>query len=90
MCPFTIPCGHACCFGDEGGEQAARVGLAGAGQCQRGAMVDRCADDGQAEGDIDAVAKRGVLERGQPLIVVHGQHGIIAGEYRRVNRVSAG
>ena len=40
-------------------------------------MVHGSADKGQPQGDIDGFAKAGVLEHGQALVVVHGQHRIV-------------
>src|SRR6185436_17021273 len=57
-------------------DQAAGVGLAGAGEVERGAVVDRGAHEGKAEGDVDAAAERGVLEYRQSLVVVHGKHRV--------------
>jgi hypothetical protein len=53
-----------------------RVGAAAAGQVERGAVIDRGADDGQAERDVDAVLEGGVLEHRQALVVVHREHGV--------------
>ncbi|MNI90887.1 hypothetical protein D3C73_1484700 [compost metagenome] len=56
--------------------QAAGVDLAAAGQVQGGAVVDRCADDRQAEGHVDCRAEAFVLQHRQALVVVHRQHRI--------------
>ncbi len=40
-------------------------------------MVHRGADDGQAQGDVDALVKSQHLGRDVPLIVVHGHHRIV-------------
>ena len=55
----------------ERGDHAARIRAARAGQIQRGAVIDRRADDRQPERDIDALAERRVLQHGQALIVEH-------------------
>src|SRR6476646_4915496 len=55
-------------------DQAAGIGLAGAGEVERGAVVDRGAHERKAEGHVDAAAERGVLEHRQALVVVHRQH----------------
>ncbi len=65
------------------GEQAAGIGAAAAGQIERGAMIDRGAHDRQPERDVDGVAEAGVLEHRQTLIVVHGQHHVVAREVAR-------
>jgi hypothetical protein len=52
------------------------MGLPAAGQVQRRAVVNRGADDGQPEGDVDGAAEAQMLEHRQPLIVIHGQHRV--------------
>jgi hypothetical protein len=46
------------------------------GQVERGAVVDRGADQGQAQRDVDAAPEGGVLEHRQALVVVHRQHAV--------------
>src|SRR5689334_2340989 len=57
-------------------DQTARIGFAGAGEVERGAVVDRGAHEGKPQRDVDAAAERGVLEDRQTLVVVHGEHGV--------------
>ena len=59
------------------------IDLARAGEVERRAVVDRGADDGQPERDVHRMAEGGVLEHRQPLVVVHRQHGVGAGEHAR-------
>jgi hypothetical protein len=84
--------GHTAASGNSF-EQAARIGPARAGQRQCRAVINRSADDGQAQRHVDTLAERGVLQRGQAL-VVHGEHGIALGENgwrkHRVSRIGAG
>src|SRR5262245_40426659 len=49
-------------------EQAARIGLALAGEVERGAVIDRGAHERQAERDVDAAAEARVLEHRQALV----------------------
>src|SRR5688572_2678220 len=71
-------------------DQAAGVGAAGARDVERGAVVDRGAHERQAEGHVDALAERRVLEHRQALVVVHREHRV--GGFNRCgkNIVSAG
>nr|GEU28139.1 2-octaprenyl-6-methoxyphenol hydroxylase, putative [Tanacetum cinerariifolium] len=75
---------------------AAAVGQAEplAGQVERGAVVDRGADQGQAQGDVDAVAERGEFQHRQALVVVHGQHAVgvhqVLGLEQGVGRIRTG
>src|SRR3954462_6170667 len=55
-------------------DQAARGGLAGAGEGEGGAVVDRGANERKAKGHVHAAAERGVLEHREALVVVHRQH----------------
>src|SRR6185503_7070864 len=57
-------------------DQAAGIGLAGACEVERGAVVDRGAHERKAEGHVDAAAEARVLEHRQSLVVVHGEHGV--------------
>src|SRR6266571_3298040 len=59
-------------------QEALLRGLPGPCQVIGGAVINRGADDRESEGDIDAVVKVQHLERDQPLIVVHGDHTVIA------------
>ena len=66
-----------------GGEQAVRPRVPTAGEVERGAVIDRAADDGQAQRGIDRVVKADVFEHRQSLVVVHRQHRIAAFELVR-------
>src|SRR5204863_6609191 len=55
-------------------DQAARVGAPGAGEVERGAVVDRGAHERQPERDVYALPEARVLQHRQPLVVVHRQH----------------
>ena len=52
------------------------MGLAGSGQLIGSAMVNRGADDGQAQGDVNRVMKMDQLNGNEPLVMVHGDHRI--------------
>src|SRR5690606_6868524 len=52
-------------------DQAARFGAAAARDVERGAVIDRGADPGQAERDVHRVAETGVFQYRQALVVVH-------------------
>src|SRR3977135_1783445 len=56
--------------------QAARVGLAGAGELERGAVVDRGAHERQAESHVHAASEARVFEHREALVVVHGERAI--------------
>src|SRR5258708_9942002 len=56
--------------------EAAGIGAAGAGKVERRAVIDRGADEGQAERDVDAAAEARVLQHRQPLVVIHRQHAV--------------
>src|SRR4051794_13683845 len=69
-------------------DEAALVGDALAGDVEGGAVIDRGADDRQAEGDVDArkvfpLARLRIdleaeqLHRDVPLVVVHGDHCVV-------------
>jgi hypothetical protein len=74
-----------------GGEQAARIGHAATGQIERGAVIDRGADVGQAERDVHGVAEGRVLEHRQSLVVIHREHGVGIARVRAAGTaVSAG
>ncbi|OAX65640.1 hypothetical protein A6R71_07360 [Xanthomonas translucens pv. arrhenatheri] len=68
------------------GEQAGRVGAAAPGQFQRGAVIDRHARVGQAQGQVHRLLEAAVLEHRQSLVVVHRQHRIDAGQFLRQER----
>ena len=53
-------------------------------------MIDRGADDGQAERHVDDLAEAGRFDRRQSLIVIHREHGIESVQRFCVNAVSAG
>src|SRR5574341_234764 len=54
--------------------KAARIGAPGAGEVERGAVIDGGAHERQAERDVHAAAEGSVLEHRQALIVIHGEH----------------
>src|SRR5258706_1890630 len=56
--------------------EAAGIGAPGAGKVERRAVIDRGADEGQAERDVDAAAEARVLQPRQPLVVIHRQHAV--------------
>src|SRR5260221_4780912 len=56
--------------------EAAGIGAPGAGKVERRAVIDRGADEGQAERDVDAAAEARVLQHRQPLVVIHRQHAV--------------
>ena len=58
--------------------QACRVGGAGAGDVECGAVIRRGAHEGQAERDIDGVIEGERLDRDQRLIVIHAQCRVVA------------
>ncbi len=80
ICRFVM---YHLCRDSDRFQQAAAVGLAGAGQFQRSAMVNRGADDRQAERDVCALAEAGMLEHRQALIVVHRKHAIALRQFLR-------
>src|SRR5262249_31048889 len=55
----------------DGCEHVGLVGFAGADDVVGSAVIDRCADDRQAEGDVDSVVEAGELARNVTLVVVH-------------------
>src|ERR1700694_5855267 len=57
-------------------DQAARVGLPGASKRERGAMVDRGADERQAKRHGHAAPEPRVFEHRKALVVVHGERAI--------------
>src|SRR2546427_9208075 len=57
-------------------DQAARVGLPGSGKLERSAVVDRGADERQAEGHVHAASKARVFEHREALVMVDGKHAI--------------
>ena len=61
--------------------------LSGAGNIEGRAVIDGGANDGQAERDVDRVAKARVLEHRQALVVVHREHCILVTRGRRERRV---
>src|SRR5260221_1580707 len=56
--------------------EAAGIGAPGAGKVERRAVIDRGADEGQSERDVDAAAEAPVLQHRQPLVVIHLQHSV--------------
>ena len=61
----------------ERGDQARRIGAAGAGDVERGAVVGRGAHEGQAERDVDAAGEVDRLDRDQRLVVIHAERRVI-------------
>ena len=59
--------------------EARRVGLAGAGEVERGTMVGRGADEGEAERDVDRLGEGEGLGRDQRLVVIHADRRVVAG-----------
>src|SRR4051812_27073577 len=57
-------------------DQAAGVGLAGAGEVEGGAVVDRGPHERKAERHVDATAEGSVLEHRQALVVIHRQYSV--------------
>src|SRR6266404_1406920 len=57
-------------------EQAARVGLAGSGELERGAVIDRSTHERQAEGHVHSASKARVFEHREALVMVHGERAI--------------
>src|SRR6266436_10018241 len=57
-------------------DQAARVGLAGSGELERGAVIDRSTHERQAEGHVHSASKARVFEHWEALVMVHGERAI--------------
>ena len=55
------------------GDQARRIGAAGAGDIEGGAVVGRGAHERQPERDVDGVVEGQRLDRDQRLVVIHGR-----------------
>ena len=55
-----------------------RVFTAAAGEVQCGAVIDRRADDRQAQSDVDAIGKVKRLDRDQSLVVIQAQRRVIS------------
>ena len=66
-----------------GGDEAARIGAAGAGEIQRRAVVHGGAHDGQTERHVHGVSETGMFEHRQALVVVHGQHRVVVRQRAR-------
>ena len=60
----------------QGFEEAALVGLAGAGDVESGAVIDGGADHGEADGDVHACLQAEDLYGTMALIVIHGDHHV--------------
>src|SRR5437879_1026056 len=70
-------------------DQAARVGLAGSGELERGAVIDRSTHERQAEGHVHAASEARVFEHREALVMVHGERAIGAAQpLRHEQRVS--
>src|SRR2546427_12979143 len=57
-------------------DQAARVGLAGSRELERGAVIDRRTHERQAEGHVHAASEARVFEHREALVMVHGERAI--------------
>src|SRR5438270_12437858 len=57
-------------------DQAARVGLAGSRELERGAVVDRSTHERQAEGHVQAASEARVFEQREVHDMVRGEAGI--------------
>src|SRR2546430_12217277 len=57
-------------------DQAARVGLAGSRELERGAVIDRSTHERQAEGHVHAASEARVFEHREALVMVHGERAI--------------
>ena len=66
----------------QGCGETRRVGLAGAGNVEGGAVVRRGADERQSQRDVDGVLERNRLDRDQRLVVIHAD-GAVIGVARR-------
>ena len=60
------------------GDQARRIGAAGAGDVEGGAVVGRGAHERQAERDVDGMIESQRLDRDQRLVVIHAQSGVVS------------
>jgi len=61
----------------DGGDHGGGRGLVFAGDGEGGAVVRTGACFRQAEGDVNGVVEIQQLERDKPLVVIHGEHGIV-------------
>ena len=59
------------------GDQARRIGGAGAGDVEGGAVIRRGAHERQAERDVDGMIEGERLDRDQRLIVIHAERRVI-------------
>ena len=57
--------------------QARRIGAAGAGDVEGGAVIGRGADERQSQRDVDGVLEGDGLDRDQRLIVIHADRAVI-------------
>src|SRR3989441_9716832 len=70
-------------------DQAARVGLAGSGELERGAVVDRSTHERQAEGHVHAASEARAFEHREALVMGHGERAIRGAQpLRPAQRVS--
>ena len=58
-------------------DEARRIGLAGAGDVEGGAVIGRGAHERQAERDVDGVVEGQRLDRDQRLVVIHAERGVV-------------
>ena len=73
---------HAGCARHPGGQpqrrdQARRIGPAGAGDVEGGAVIGRGANERQPQRDVDGVVERQRLDRDQRLVVIHADRAVI-------------
>ncbi len=62
---------------EDGGFHAAGVGFVFAGDVEGGAVVGGGADDGEAEGDVDAAVEVEEFDGDEALVVVHGDDEVV-------------
>src|SRR5262249_37434176 len=62
----------------QGGEEARRIGAAGAGNVESGSVVRRRAHEGQAERYVDGLIEVERLDRNERLVVIHAKRRIVS------------
>ena len=67
---------HGSC-GSNGAHEAGRTGLSPAGNVVGSAVINRCADYGQAQGYVNAVVKMQQFERNKTLVMIHADNHVI-------------
>ena len=68
----------------ERGDQARRIGAAGAGDVEGGAVIGRGAHERKPERDVDGVVEGERLDRDQRLVVIHRERDVVARARRLV------